>query len=233
MANDLHELLRMAAVPPPYVHVGASGDGFPVRVFAATYPNDVAGVVLLDARHEDQQDPRSSFGWANRAPATVRRVLYTVAPTARQVGLIRLMLRPTEATVARRPPPQGMSPDEARYLYFLSRLPKSFVTSADEARNLQVSADQARKAGNLGDRPLIVLTAGKFVAPDNPADIAEARAFHRTKLTELQPKLARLSSRGRHIILENSDHGIQFEAPDAVIAAIREIVLQNRREQQW
>ena len=36
VASDLHALLRAAAVPPPYVLVGASGDGFPVRVFAGT-----------------------------------------------------------------------------------------------------------------------------------------------------------------------------------------------------
>ena len=141
---------------------------------------------------------------------------------------MRLMLSATKAAAARRPPPQGMSPEDAQYLYFLSRLPRGFVTSADEARYLKASAEEARDAKNLGDRPLIVLTAGKFTAPRNPAHLAEAQAFHRTKVHELQPSLARLSSRGRQIILENSDHGIQFEAPDAVIGAIQEIVGQVR-----
>ena len=45
---------------------------------------------------------------------------------------------------------------------------------------------------------------------------------------ELQPKLARLSSRGRQIIIENSGHAIQFEAPDVLIKAIREIVGESR-----
>lgn len=204
MAKDLHALLRSTPVPPPYVLVGASGDGFPVRVFAGTYLDEVGGVVLLDARHEDQQDPRSSLGWANHAPPPVRRVLYTAAPIAGQVGLVRLMLSATKAAAARRPPPQGMSPEDAQYLYFLSRLPRGFVTSADEARYLKASAEEARDAKNLGDRPLIVLTAGKFTAPRNPAHLAEAQAFHRTKVHELQPSLARLSSRGRQIILETA-----------------------------
>ena len=42
VASDLQALLRAAAVPPPYVLVGASGDGFPVRVFAGRHLNDVA-----------------------------------------------------------------------------------------------------------------------------------------------------------------------------------------------
>ena len=230
----LHALLRAAAVPPPYVLVGASGDGFPVRVFAARHLNDVAGIVLVDAAHEDQygREPRSSLGWANRLPTFIRSAVHTVAPIAGEIGLIRLMLRPTRSAITRRQPPEGMTPDEAHYLFLLSRLPRSFVTEADGGRHWKASADEARNAGALGDVPLIVLTAGKFVTPPNPGDAAEARAFHQTWVNELQPKLARLSSRGRQIIIENSGHGIQFEAPDVLIGAIREIVGESRGEPQ-
>ena len=95
VASDLHALLKATAVPPPYVLVGASGAGFPVRVFAGRHLNEVAGVVLVDAVHEDQyqREPRSSWGWANRLPAPVRSALYTVTPVTGEVGLIRLMLR--------------------------------------------------------------------------------------------------------------------------------------------
>jgi len=44
-------------------------------------------------------------------------------------------------------------------------------------------------------------------------------------MNELQPKLARLSSRGRQIIVEHSGHAIQSEAPEAVIETIREVVV--------
>jgi pimeloyl-ACP methyl ester carboxylesterase len=233
VASDLHALLRAAAVPPPYVLVGASGDGFPVRVFAARHPNEVAGIVFADASHEDQygREPRSSLGWANRLPAPVQAALLTVVPVAGEIGLFRLLLRATRPADTDRPP-EGMTADEARYLSFVSRLPRSFVTDADVGRNWQASAEEARNAGSLGDVPLIVLTGGKFVAPRNPAYVAEARAFHQMWVHELQPKLARLSSRGRQIIIENSGHGIQFEAPDVLIAAIREIVGESRVEQQ-
>lgn len=229
VASDLHALLRAAAVPPPYVLVGASGDGFPVRVFAARHPNEVAGIVFADASHEDQygREPRSSMGWANRLPAPVQAALLTVVPVAGEIGLFRLLLRATRPADTDRPP-EGMTADEARYLSFVSRLPRSFVTEADVGRNWQASAEEARNAGSLGDVPLIVLTGGKFVTPRNPAYVAEARAFHQVRVHELQPKLARLSSRGRQIIIENSGHGIQFEAPDVLITAIREIVGESR-----
>lgn len=53
IARDLHALLVNAKVPGPYVLVGHSIGGLNVRVFADMYPDDVAGVVLVDATHPD------------------------------------------------------------------------------------------------------------------------------------------------------------------------------------
>ncbi len=51
---DLHALLTAADVPGPYVLVGHSFGGVIVRLYAATYPAEVAGLVLVDSSHEDQ-----------------------------------------------------------------------------------------------------------------------------------------------------------------------------------
>jgi pimeloyl-ACP methyl ester carboxylesterase len=51
---DLHALLRAAGVPGPYVLVGHSLGGIIGRLYAATYPDEVAGLVLVDASHEEQ-----------------------------------------------------------------------------------------------------------------------------------------------------------------------------------
>ena len=53
LVADLHALLAAAAVPGPYVLVGHSVGGLLVRLYASTYPDDVAGLVLVDATHED------------------------------------------------------------------------------------------------------------------------------------------------------------------------------------
>jgi pimeloyl-ACP methyl ester carboxylesterase len=230
VANDLHALLKAATIQPPYVLVGASGAGFPIRVFAGKHLAEVAGVVLVDAVHEDQyqREPRSSLGFANRVPAPIRTALYEVVPVAHEIGLIRLILRSARAGNLSRPPPEGLTFEEAQHLSFLSTLPRSYATDADEGRHWKASADQARRANDLGDRPLVVLTAGRSMEPRDPAALAEARAFHQIWMHELQPKLARLSSRGRQVIVEDSGHAIQFEAPDVVIEAIREIVAGSR-----
>ena len=53
---DLHALLTAAAIPGPYVLAGHSFGGLVIRLYAATYPDDVVGLVLIDAAHEDYYD---------------------------------------------------------------------------------------------------------------------------------------------------------------------------------
>jgi pimeloyl-ACP methyl ester carboxylesterase len=56
--TDLHALLNAAAVPSPYVLVGHSVGGLFVRLYASRYPDEVAGLVLVDSSHEDQDERR-------------------------------------------------------------------------------------------------------------------------------------------------------------------------------
>lgn len=221
MASDLHALLQAAAVPPPYVLVGASFGGFPVRIFAGKFPNEVAGVVLVDSSHEDQHEPRSMTAPINRLPAPAQNILCALLPAAGQIGLVRFM----SASSPPRDPPPGMTVDEARYLYFLSELPRSQMTSGNEGCNWRTTANQARAAGNLGDRPLVVLTAGQAFVPDDPAEAKEALAFHEVWVHDLQAQLARLSTQGRQLTVSDSGHSIKS---DAVIGAIREVATEVR-----
>jgi pimeloyl-ACP methyl ester carboxylesterase len=90
-----------------------------------------------------------------------------------------------------------------------------------------------RATGTLGDRPLVVLTAGQD--PDGAhlqkgVSLAEVRAFHQAWMNDLQVRLARLSTHGRHVIVPDSHHGIPLERPDAVAAAIRDVCDEARND---
>ncbi len=66
VAHDLNALLTQAALPGPYLLVGHSYGGLHIRMFASQFPELVAGMVLVDATHPDQ-DQRwlASFGPAS------------------------------------------------------------------------------------------------------------------------------------------------------------------------
>ncbi len=67
IADDLHMLLTNTQIEGPYVMVGHSSGGVYVRIFASRYPDDVAGMVLLDAQ------PVEAFTALPNYPAFYRR----------------------------------------------------------------------------------------------------------------------------------------------------------------
>lgn len=56
IAKEINLLLQQAAIQPPYILAGHSFGGFNIRVYAANHPENVAGMVLIDASHEEQYD---------------------------------------------------------------------------------------------------------------------------------------------------------------------------------
>lgn len=56
ISNEIEKLVQKARVPAPYILVGHSFGGYNVRVFAATHPQKIAGMVLVDASHENQYE---------------------------------------------------------------------------------------------------------------------------------------------------------------------------------
>jgi len=78
----------------------------------------------------------------------------------------------------------------------------------------------------LGDFPLIVMTAGQSLDFGNAELNKEAAAYQQVWIHEIQPKLVRLSTRGRQVVFPNANHGTIPQ--EAVISAIREVVTEAR-----
>jgi len=108
------------------------------------------------------------------------------------------------------------------YLY-LSQRPGFQETEDSEIRSLPDSSSALRAVG-LGDRPLIVLTGGKMTFTPEPFLTREIEdKIRNVWIYGLQAEQARLSTRGKQIIVPDSGHVIMFERPDAVISAIHEV----------
>jgi pimeloyl-ACP methyl ester carboxylesterase len=223
-AKDLHELLQRAGVAAPYVLVGHSLGGLNVRVYNGLYPNEVAGMVLVDSAHEEEPKRAPKFMLGPTLPQSLWYPLHLTVRAAERFGLVRL-LSPSVPL-----PDDPTQRTRAQIVEALRQQPKSVANRSGDA-TVPESYAQAHAAAGLGDRPLIVLTRGKPLSPSgNPEMDRQSAAYEQVWMHELQAQLARLSTRGRQVIVESSGHGVPEEAPAAVIDAVREVVMVIRAD---
>jgi pimeloyl-ACP methyl ester carboxylesterase len=146
IATDLHTLLRRAEIDGPYVLAGHSSGGVYVQVFAAQYPDEVAGLVLLDSQPPDAI--ANLPGYAGEYEG-IRRFT-ALFPSLARLGVGRLAY-PSAAS--------GLPPEvwaEARSLMSTGGHNRGY---RDAAVGLEAALTQAQALTSLGDKPLIVVTA--------------------------------------------------------------------------
>jgi pimeloyl-ACP methyl ester carboxylesterase len=233
VASDLHEMLKHAGVLPPYVMVGGSVGGQYVRIYTARYPTDVAGLVLVDSASPDMREPDFALAPVNRMSGSTRHLICMALPAMTRLGVIRF-----EASRERRPLPTDFTPEQGNTLAKLDAQPKAYETdmqqacaATDDGRIVPRTGggnpdidNAVRNAGSLGDRPLIVLTAGRYWAP--PGFEKEAAEYHEVQVHQLQASLARLSTHGRQVVVD-ADHAMT-QSPESVVTAIRQVVEEVR-----
>jgi pimeloyl-ACP methyl ester carboxylesterase len=211
IARELHVLLRNASEMPPYVFVGSSFGGYNVRVFNGLYPDEVAGIVLADATQEDQYEllPKA---WRAISAAQLKHCerLAKYAFLVVNLGIGRLMLRA-----------QGSS-GRGDYLILQT---KYLRARASELEQIQVSAEQARAADHISDKPLVVLTAAENTDTTLSSGLSknDFEEFQRIWVDDLQMRLAGLSTRGRRIMVQESGHDIPSDRPESIVNAAHEL----------
>ena len=210
IAEELHALLKVADVAPPYVLVGHSMGGFHVRVFTSLYRNEIAGMVLVDASHPDQEN-RFPPELKNLEGSWVREaefLAYTMP-----LGVPRLLSLCDDDAVAR----------AAECNFHSAR------ESVAEMKSFPESAAETAATGALGDLPLAVLSRDpEKPSADLPADLAQPT---NAAWEKMQDELAHLSTRGTRTVAKNSGHYIQIDRPDIVIEAVHGVVEQARAPQ--
>jgi pimeloyl-ACP methyl ester carboxylesterase len=196
--TDLHTLLDRAHIPGPYVLVGHSFGGLYILTFAATYPDQVAGMVLLDSTAPVPgpvpPTKAGSYDLVGRVSALL--------PALAHLGAAHL----TGDSYDSLPP---RSRDEARATVSTAHSVKSFINEFFEG---STATHQAASLVDFGSKPLIVVTAGRG---------------HDASWLAAQDKLATLSTNSRHQTVADATHAsLVLDQTDAAAAsqAIRDVV---------
>ncbi len=175
IATDLHTLLHRAGVSGPYVLAGHSFGGLYVRIFAAHYPHEVAGLVLIDstASKEPATSVIPSTGGESSYDAVGRASI--LASLSARVGLARLYGDLAGGSLPAR------SEDQIRFDTAQASTVRSTV---EEYLRAGDSTREAASLRDLGDRPLVVLTAGvghpeSWMTAQNETTTLSTNSVHR------------------------------------------------------
>jgi pimeloyl-ACP methyl ester carboxylesterase len=243
IVEDLHELLRAAGIKRPVVLVGHSLGGFNMKLYAATYPADVAGLVLVDPSEERAG---ARMGAAERK--RFGKALEAQTRREEREGFASIVEHYAKCAEAARS--QDLDPESAMYKRCTDpvRAPLGPVIAAAREKVQVRYAYQAAQASELkhsvygpvpqpnrryasvfrpgafGAKPLIVLTHGFF---DMSYPTAELAFF---EIVALHKQTAALSTRGVQRIVPRTHHNIEIDDPKSIIAAVDEVVTAVERK---
>ncbi|MGB9431546.1 MAG: alpha/beta hydrolase [Candidatus Acidiferrum sp.] len=226
IVEELHTLLERAEMAPPYILVGHSFGGLTMPLFAARYPDEVAGMVLVDPVAPAEWNPPSEHdrklahigAKVCRRAAVLSRIglirfvaflLTTSTGKKLAANLVRLISRGAPADAGSVSSPWFLAlPARERDMARIFWVQKKFSsTIASQLENLHVSAALAAE-GDSYDKPVAILSA-------------HTSSEHRQNE---HAAMAQRLDRGIHVIARKSNHWIMQEEPELVISAIDKVV---------
>jgi pimeloyl-ACP methyl ester carboxylesterase len=226
---ELHTLLDKAGVKPPLILVGHSYGGWLARLYAFTYPSDVAGMVLVDVGPDDPLRMTVNGKSAHSSELAKGEPI----PSVKTSGPLRVSDIPPEALRQMKAgaqqliphandPPRDKLPPEAQRMraWALGQLGHiaAGVNPFEIEELAALRAERAKSEYPFGDKPLIVLTRGisEEDGPDGKPFEEERRQNHAA--------IAKISRQGKLIVAQRSGHHIQLDEPELVIQSIRDVV---------
>jgi pimeloyl-ACP methyl ester carboxylesterase len=203
-AADLHNLLARSGEPGPYLLVGHSAGGTYVMTYAAHYPDEVAGMVLLDSMSPYEFTDLPGFA---SEQSMMRRGL-GVLPSLARLGVTQAV--PTSAW-------SSLAEPAASQVQAFASSPRGMRNMRDEQSMYPRVFEQAKALTSLDGKPLVVVTATESINKHQ-------------EWTELQDRLAALSTNSQHRVADATHQGLieasesytsSVQAIDDVIQAIR------------
>jgi len=182
VAADLHALLALAGEVGPFVLAAHSAGGPYVMTFAAKYPDEVAGMVLLDSMSPYEFTALSGFA---SEQSMMRRGL-GLLPSLARLGVTQVL--PTSAW-------SSLPEPAASQVQAFASSARGMRNMRDEQSMYPTVFEQAKALTSLHDMPLVVLTATESIE-------------QHPEWTGLQDRLAELSSNSRHRVVEATHAGL-------------------------
>jgi pimeloyl-ACP methyl ester carboxylesterase len=239
IATELHTALKNGHIAGPYILAGSAFGGDHVRAFADLFPKDVVGLVLVDGDATDVDTPENRKSDDNGNISYVPK--FRECRNAIAAGNITYGLPPPPGRPARMCaqgffrglPDEVWSPQLNAKLLDIAQH-KLSMWDADISEMEQTPADEIwlqQHRRTLGKTPIRILTSGNhgvghLARPPEPTIEHLKYEYDRAVA---QSKWLTLSTDAKQIFVKGSSEYIQFDQPDAVVDAVKEVVEIGRR----
>lgn len=229
LVYELHTLMQRAGEKAPFLLIGQSFGGVVVRLYHMTYPNEVAGMMLIDAGRLDPW--RFIDGKLQHANEMAKGTPVPDVKTANPLresdipdGARAQMEAGARSSVARANESRDKLPDEAKRMrtWTLGTVKHvaAYVNPFEAEELALMVADTKGKQYPLGDLPLTVISAGRAQYDEK---------WMEDDHTQSQAAMAKLSRNGRQIVAKESGHHVHIDQPDLVTSAVRDLLAATLR----
>ncbi len=229
-AYDTHTALQNAGIKGPYILVGHSLGGLLTRVYAHMFPDEVAGVVMVDATHPDvvlRIYQQGKPAWKRMRETSKGRDIPAVIRS-------RLSEQPKLETFQARRDfgdllDKFSQSDQKRFQWIYNERPFSYVKgrSSYEAETMQLIYEKSEEYA-FGDKPLVVISKGIWTKKEG--DEGWSNESLKAESERLQGELLGLSTQSRHVIAKESGHQVHIDEPELVVEVIRQLVEELKQQ---
>ncbi len=207
IVRELHLLLRRAGIDEPVLLIAHSFAGLTARIYAHEYPDEVLGLVLVDALHEEFVPTFEGVLSYNVDS------LYPLLIFASRFGILRAFARG-------QPADSGLKGSLEDIYRAQVSVPTYYETILSEKSHLADTADLAREAGELGDKPLVIISARRLYTSREILPHGLDLAGLNARWFELQLALRGLSPRSVHLISQRAPNNVLLNDPKLVTAGV-------------
>ncbi len=240
--KELHTLLGKSGERSPYILVGHSLGGLQNRLYASQYPDEVAGLVLVDAtttytpeqivaRMNDEQRRKYDDLLKQAGPDALKPPPGPPVWLIRAAGWLGILRLLGGDSVLTDSVGGYLAPANRASWLAVNLRANTFATTLEEVEHYEANMQQVRdNERSLGGKPVTLIMhglPGTFAKTSQPNPDAD---FFEPVYRDLEREtLGRLSTRGKFVVAERSAHYVQLDQPDLVTAEVLGVVEAARR----
>jgi pimeloyl-ACP methyl ester carboxylesterase len=224
---ELQNLLQTAQIRPPYILIGDSFGSYNMRLFAHSYPEQVSGLIMTDGLHQDQM---LSLPLHLKILKIFFAISFVFVSFGAALGIVRILGLLGIFEIIK-PELKRCEPTRLQQVKRSFYRASHWLTMAREMSSLDTSGRQLRVANDLGDLPVINITAATFLRIPlpaicwswlmNPADRAR---------DQIHLALAQVSTNSQQLLATQSSHFVWVDQPEIMLDAVEKMIDQTKSQ---